>query len=384
MPFKKETFKAMQDDTLQYIALKDEANVDYKVLSEFLKKTNTLQELDLACQWKALKDVSEGLKQNRSVTLLGLGEVLRDEEVPLLTEVLTANPGISMLKLDNAPLEFGGLRALGEHLKKNQGITHLTLDGVNKDEETGAPQIDFVVNALKRSPNVIDFAPATPEMEEICAENKRAAILLLTQSAESGPHSMTRDDLDAFKTRLPAIVSLAEHELEKVAVCTHLLNIQYRAEMLGMEFPLPHNYQALAATLPLPFVAAEETVDFSQNPDRTQYYKAVAAGQVDELMEYLGGKNQKLTAADCLAQPEGKAENLIELVARQGKLASVITMDNWASDPRGLRQAVQSIRHKSEWDRQTNGTPLEAVIFQVNAASFQAEPEATSGDVRQK
>ena len=90
-------------------------------------------------------------------------------------------------------------------------------------------------------------------------------------------------------------------------------------------------------------VSLSPTFDIAASEEQPFIYKAVAAGQIEELMEFLNKKGDHLTKADCLLMPDSNQPSLIELVMAQDKLAIVITVENWKHDPQGLQNILSNL-----------------------------------------
>jgi hypothetical protein len=392
MPLNPFTLKQMKDGTLATLRLQGQPldERDYKMLNGYIRTTQSLKSLDLTYCHGAFEQLSDSIRQNQSITSLSLGQVVQDHNISAVIDVLKANPGITSLTLDNNYFQGPGISQLARFLKDRAGLTHLSMENVQTPDDdmaddfprgrrggmgrgAGGGSLDRIAKALATSPNILEFAPSNPDLEPVCEANRAAAEALL-KSALAAPDQLNAADVESFRKRLPLILYLAENEVvrDRGKVAELLLGVEDAALHGGVAFTIPGRYEDLAAALPKPFRPAAEKVDFGAlaaplaDPE---IYKAVEAGQTDELLAHLSKNGRKLTVADCLLKPEGKRENLIELIARQGKLANVMTVDNWLGDPRGLKAAAAAVPIR-EWRRQMKDVPVEQLIYQVNAVSF--------------
>ncbi|TAL35609.1 MAG: hypothetical protein EPN97_06955 [Alphaproteobacteria bacterium] len=390
MPINPLTLKQMKDGTLGTLRLQGQPldERDWKMIGNFLRVTTSLKELDLSFAHGSLEQLADALKQNKSVNKLSVSQIVQDHNMPLLIDILKANPAITQVNLNNCYMQNLGMGMFARFLKSHKSITHLSFEGINFEEMnppfdrgmgggSGQPKLATLIKALEANPNIIEFLPETKETEAICLANRTAAEALLT-NAVADASVLSKTDLESIKERLPAFLHLAEFNLRKKDDIAQLLvNIEDTASTAGVKFDIPARYAAAAASMPRPFKPAAEKVDFTNlqpidlaKPEPApRLYQAVEAGQVDELLAYLKKEGMKLTVDACFVKPEGKRENLIELIARQGKLAEVMTVDNWLGDPRGLKKVTEAVPAR-EWQRQLKDLPADRLIFQVNAASF--------------
>lgn len=389
MPINPLTLKQMKDGTLGTLRLQGQPldERDWKMIGNFLRVTTSLKELDLSFAHGALEQLADALKQNKSVNKLSVSQIVQDHNMPILIDILKSNPAITQVNLNNCYMQNLGMGMFARFLKSHKSITHLSFEGINFEEMnppfdrgmggSGMPKLSTIVKALEKNPNIIEFAPETPETESICVANRAAAELLL-KNAVSDASLLSKPELQSIQERLPAFLYLAETTLRKKDDIAQLLvNIEDTAATAGVAFDIPARYAAAAAAMPRPFKPAAGKVDFATllpvdlaKPEpNPSIYQAVEAGQVDELLAYLKKEGIRLTADACFVKPEGKRENLIELIARQGKLADVMTVDNWLGDPRGLKKVTEAVPAR-EWQRQLKDLPADRLIFQVNAASF--------------
>lgn len=387
MPLNPLTLKQMKDGTLRTLRLQGQPldERDWKVIGNFLRVTTSLKELDLTYVHQGLEQLAESIKQNKSLTKLNLTQVVQDHNIPLVLEVLKSNPAITQLTLNNCYMQGMGIAQLARFAKGHQTLTHLSVDGINFEEINpgfdrgmGMPKLSTLTKALKDSPNLLDFSPSTPETDSVCIANKTAAEMLLKSVVEN-PDTLSMKEIEAIKLRLPAFLHLAETTVRKPDQIAQLLvNVEDAAAAAGITFDIPSRYIERAAGLPRPFHPSNTPVDFEKmkepvdlaKPESApRLYQAIEAGQTDELLTFMKSVGVKLTADACLLKPPGKRESVIQLIARQGKLASVMTVDNWLGDPRGLKLVAEAVPAR-EWQRQLKDLPAERLIFQVNAASF--------------
>jgi hypothetical protein len=390
MPLNPFVLKQMKDGTLNILRLQGQAldERDYKMLNVYIRTTQSLKALDLTYMHGAFEQLADAIKQNTSLVTLGLGQVVQDHNMPVLIDVLRSNKTISSLNLDNNYFQGFGLAQLARFLQQEDTVTHLSMENVQTAEEDDAgfggrrrragTGIDKISEAVKDSQNLLHLSPGSPETDSVCIANRAAAENLLTSSL-AGADKLSAAEIERFSRRLPAILFLAENETvkDKAAIAKLLLDVEDAAATAGIGFAMPERYAPLAADMPKPFRPSADKVDFAKvgAPDLTGasgpslMYKALEAGQADELLSCMSACGRRLSAADCLVKPEGKRENLIGLLARQGKLAEVMTVDNWLGDPRGLKEAAAAVPPR-EWRRQLKDLPIEQLIYQVNAATF--------------
>jgi hypothetical protein len=74
----------------------------------------------------------------------------------------------------------------------------------------------------------------------------------------------------------------------------------------------------------IPFRPAADKVDFENVVGGPYPYQAIAAGKIDELMEYLRQNGKNLNADDCLLKPKGNAYWFIQLIASRVEMDSPI------------------------------------------------------------
>ncbi len=386
MPLNPLTVKQMKDGTLRSLRLQGQPldQRDWKIIGNFLRVTTSLRDLDLSFSHGSLEQLSDAIKQNRSLTKLGASQLVQDHNITTLLDIVKANPGITQLNLNNCYMQGQGVNTLARFLKSHQTMTHLSMDGINFEELNpgfdrgmGIPKLSTLSKALTDSPNLLEFSPSTPEFDSICTANKLAVDGLL-KAAKDAPDQLTDKQVESIKTRMPAFLHIAETQTRKADDIAQLLvNIEDRAASLGVAFEFPQRYADRATALPRPFTPSADKVDFSTlkaadlaKPEATpRLYKAVEAGQVDELLAFMKQEGIKMSAEICLVKAAGKRENVIQLIARQGKLAAVMNVETWTGDPRGLKQAVDAVPAR-EWQRQMKDIPADRLITQVNAASF--------------
>ena len=381
MPLNPLTLKQMKDGTLRTLRLQGQPldERDWKVINNFVRATTSLKELDLSFTHGGLEQLAESIKQNKSITKLGLAQIVQDHNMTLVLDVVKANPGITQLGLNNSYMQAPGINQLARFLKSHPTMTHIDLDGTNFEESgpgydrgMGMPKLSTIAKALKDSPNILDVRPSTPEIDSICTANKIAVEMLL-QSAVDAPELLSAKQIESIKAALPAFVHTAEATIRKPEQIAQLLvNIEDTAAIAGVAFEMPQRYVDRAAAMPRPFHPSTTPVDFSTMKPADaapKVYQAVEAGQTDELLAFFKREGMKLTADTCQLKPDGKRESVIQLIARQGKLAEIMTVDNWLGDPRGLKVVADSVPAR-EWQRQLKDLPAERLVFQVNAASF--------------
>jgi hypothetical protein len=381
------TVKQMKDGTLRTLRLQGQPldERDWKIIGNFLRVTTSLKELDLTYSHGSLEQLGEAIKQNKSLSKITLTQIVQDHNMPLVIDILKSNPGITQLNLNNCYMQGMGLGQLARFVKGHPGLTHLSLDGINFEELNpgfdrgmGLPKLATITKALKDSPNLLEFSPSTPETESVCTANKLAVETLLKNALET-PELLSAKEIESIKTRLTAFVHVAETTVRKPDQIAQLLvNIEDAAAAASVAFEIPNRYADRANALPRPFHPSNTPVDFdalkgswelAKPEPAPRLYQAVEAGQTHELLAYLKKEGMKLTADACLLKVPGKRESVIQLIARQGKLAEVMTVDNWLGDPRGLKAVAETVPAR-EWQRQLKDLPAERLIFQVNAASF--------------
>jgi hypothetical protein len=368
----------MKDGTLTTLRLQRQPmdERDYAMLGSFIKTSQTLTELDLSYMGGAFELMSDGIKQNRSIVKLGLAQTVQDHNMPLLIDILKENQGITQLNLDNCYFGLSGLWKLAAYVKTRPDITHIEMNGVNVDDRTGKPRMESLERSVKDSVNILHFEPGTPELQKVCDANRAAATALVNKVA-AGPDALNAAEVEEVKKRLSSFLHVAETDakLPKEQVARLLINLEDVAGQNGIAFPMPARYTEITAGMPKIFRPSATKVDCTQNLTQPQIYAAAEAGQVDELMAGLRSHGRKLTAADCLMKPEGKKETLIELIARQSKLDAVMTVANWTGDPRGLKSAAAAVPAR-EWQRQMKDTPVDQLVYRVNASTFKQPRKA--------
>src|ERR1700757_4189982 len=104
MPLNPFTLKQMKDGTLSSLRLQGQQldEKDLRMLANYLRTTQTLKKFDLSYMAHLIDHFAEPLKQNRSVTKLGLSQAIQDHNVGTLVDILKANPAISELNLTNS------------------------------------------------------------------------------------------------------------------------------------------------------------------------------------------------------------------------------------------------------------------------------------------
>jgi hypothetical protein len=390
------TQKQMKDGTLATLRLAgmplDER--DYRAIGNFIRGSKNLTELDLSQAYNALEQLQEAIKQNRSIRKISASQVLQDHNLPVLIDVLAANSGISVVKLDNNYFQGFGLVQFAKFLKDKDTVTHLSMNGVQTEDSVselddmddmrggfagrmpprrrGSGSLDRIAKTLEGSSNILQFSPSTTQTDAVCAAN-RAAAEALVKAALKDDVPLTAADVESVKKRMSSFLFVAENEIlrDRKQVAQLLIAVEDAAEKNNIAFVIPDRYATAAAELPRPFTASEDKVDFAAlaKASPADLYKAVEAGQVADMLAFLKGSGQKINAEDCLVKPEGKRENLIELAARQGKLSDLLTVDNWINDARGLKAAIAAAPRR-EWQRQMKGMTPERLVYLVNAASF--------------
>ena len=136
---------------------------------------------------------------------------------------------------------------------------------------------------------------------------------------------------------------------------------------------------------PKPFVPAKVKVDLKMLKPETvtaQFgkssgsglatiaYKAVNAGQTDELMDYLAKNGLSLGAKECLYKSSRGEPSLIELVAAQGKLARVMTAENWKSNVDGIDEVANVLAPNVLADQMKDCPSLEEVKWSIEASTI--------------
>ena len=155
MPLNPFTLKQMKDGTLSSLKLQGQQldEKDLRMIGNYLRTTQTLKEFDLSFMAHLIDQFAEPLKQNRSVTKLGLMQSIQDHNVGTLIEIIKANPAISELNLNNSYLQGSGVSQLARAIKANPHITHLAMEGVNRDN-MGNARVETVTRTLKDNPNI--------------------------------------------------------------------------------------------------------------------------------------------------------------------------------------------------------------------------------------
>jgi Leucine Rich repeat len=279
------------------------------------------------------------------------------------------NGTLAALDLGSNCIGNEGALALGDALKDNAtlAVLHLVMNGIG-DEGAQA-----LADALKGSPNLWAVS-GVGGLEIVAAKNKKAAQALLEKIQGAAPK--TREDIETLRLRLPAVIALAEEraELGGTRVDDILAAIEESAIAAGVEFTIPDRFQRLVPFKPtadkvsFESVAVYEDLYQAGGADEPLLYRAVESGQIDELMGYLRQNGKTLTADDCLLKPAGKACSLVQLIARQGKLAAIMTVENWIGNPRGLARVGATVSPLA-LKRQLKDRPFPFLISAVNAAS---------------
>ncbi len=380
------TLKLMKEDVLPVISVQRLMydgrgytldHKDYIFLSNYIANSKNLRELDFSSAHGSLESLAEGLKKNTSITSLNLSQVVQEHELPKAIEILRECPNVTQLNLDYCGLQNIALTRLSIYLRNTPSLTAISLVNSGVNHETGEIKLDRVTSVLKNSVNILSFnPPLSPELTAVCEANKEAAHTLLAKAAT--PRAMTADEVIETVKRLPAMLHLLENESNagRAQIAEMLIGVEDTAQRHGIEFPFPARYLEIAMTLPRPFYPSQDKVDFtvmtsSGDLDKVAIYKAVEAGQVDELNTFLRTHNRKLTSEECLLKPEGKLESMIELAAHQSKLADIMDTRNWGTDPRGFKQVAEGVSQR-EWQRQMK-EPIANFVSELNAVSFKTE-----------
>jgi hypothetical protein len=358
---------------------------DYQVLNDYIRKSRNLRELDCTSAWNSFEQLSEGLKQNRSIVKLDLAQQVQNRNVDVLIDILQNNPTISQLNIDNCgSLEGEGFAKFVKFMETNSSITHLDAKEINTVRVPGQNTYTYnpwpLIDVLTKNINILSFTPVDVAqqhgLDRTCAANRAVAAQLIKKATQPDNRELTAEDLGSIGQHYAAFLSVAENEMicDKTRIAQMLVNLEDAATRLHESFYIPAFYAPLAATLPLPFYPADTTVNFVKKPTTkpltsVEIYEAVEAGQVDELLSFMQKQGSQITAADCLFKPEGRDENMVQVFARQGALTALMTVANWTGNPRGFKAAADAVPVR-EWTRQMSGLSPDTLLSRINAVSF--------------
>lgn len=125
----------------------------FKAIAIALRSLRNLQELYLDYNNLLSEDIQEltdGLKQNNSLTKLGLANILDSEDAKTFSEVLTTNQ--SLTSLDIETISPVGAAALAEALKQNRSLTRFTFSIAETDDDYFAKASAYpIVNEIQAS-----------------------------------------------------------------------------------------------------------------------------------------------------------------------------------------------------------------------------------------
>lgn len=324
-----------------------------------INHTQALQILDLTANSftvNGAQTLANALGKNRSLTELDLrqNELLGDEGIRCITKTLGQHPTLTTLKLECSK------EALPEVFKNLSHCATLTTldvrDNITKHLShlfAGHKNIVYVYYASAH--NGEPFC----DVSDIYVNNQEKAKELINTLQEA-PEELTREQLREIQERLPAIIAVAKRGYQFSSEnIKELLNIACaKAKVEHMDFTLPAHMADIKGETPIPVVAAspyrpvEEPVDMAAIDSLEDIRKPVEArrheypsvlsqvvrqGKFEELLAQLTEKGQRLTAQDYQLRDSHRDPSVIEMLAQQGKLAQVFSLEHWKANSEEFR-----------------------------------------------
>jgi len=127
-------------------------------LSNYLKKTNTLTELNMDyCSFHSstIKEFVNGLKNNNSLISLSISSnPLTEKGCQMIFDSLVDNQKLQVLNLNNTMIQLNGAYIVGEFIMKNSKLTSLSV----KDIRALNPhKVSFMNDCLEKNWNLIEL-----------------------------------------------------------------------------------------------------------------------------------------------------------------------------------------------------------------------------------
>lgn len=361
--------------------------VAYRKLCELIKSTRSIVEVDLSftpfsAQRNDIAELGAAFAQNKSIA------DLRMECWALFPDAFK--------KFTTA---MKGNKALATHWG---GDFQHSFSNVTSEMAVAAMAI-----ALKDNPNFVRFYHGVGEdtaMKALLIKNHQEMKRLIGK-IEDPKGKLILEDARKIKACVSGIYYAAEmfenQRLDKadhywqdhrVAAEAHARDILQKAEKKCMaggfgRLAIPSIFKAADEKKEeqKPFVPVKAKVDLKKLKTETVTahfgkssgaglatvaYKAVNAGQTDELMDYLAKNGLSLGAKECLYKPSKDEPSLIELVAAQGKLARVMTAENWKSNVDGIDEVANVLAPNVLADQLKDCPSLEEVKWSIEASSI--------------
>ncbi len=98
-------------------------------------------------------------------------------------------------------------------------------------------------------------------------------------------------------------------------------------------------------------------------------HRASAAGQVDELLDYLKKNGGWLGAKELLYRPDAESSSLAEIIASRGKLGRVMTAENWKDDPDGIDKLEEALGANIVAAQMPEGRSVESVKWEIESSA---------------
>ncbi|TAL27842.1 MAG: hypothetical protein EPN97_16150 [Alphaproteobacteria bacterium] len=361
--------------------------VAYRKLCDLIRTTRSIVEVDLS--------FTPFSAQRNDISELGAA--------------IAQNKSIADLRMECWALFPDAFKKFTAAMKGNKTLaTHWGADLQHSfTNETAEMAVAAMAAALKDNPNFVRFyhgAGEDTEMKTLLTRN-RQEIGRLIEKIENPKAKLTAEDARKIKACVSGIYYAAEifetdrrdkasyyWQDNRVAAEAYAKDVLQKADKKcaaagfgGLSIPALFRPAAAKAAEQKPFVPAKTKVDLNKLKPETMTakfgksagsrlasvaYKAASAGQTDELMDYLAKNCLSLGAKECLYKPAENDPTLIEVIAAQGKLARVMTAENWKNDIGGIDDVAAVLAPNVLADQLKDSPSVEEVKWSIEASTI--------------
>lgn len=334
----------------------------------------------------AYRKLLDMVRKNKTIVSLNLGftsfsAMSKTYRIEDFGAALAKNTTIAELGLDVWGMFPEYLTRFANGLKGNKSLAFLWgIDGNGLRSGFGHtdPALQAMAAVAKANPNFVLFYHGDNDsaLGTALEENRERARALIEKI--TGKSKLTAADAKQIKESVNGIYRLAfmdesrrterdaagfyvSHEIHVPLARKYAYGVletadrKLRAAGLGgiaipeMYYPAERKVDAVKKS----FAATSGKVDFSKVDLKKAFakaagptslpaiaYKAGLAGQVDELVDALGKQGLALGSRELLYRPGKDEFTLAEVISLQGKIARVMTVENWKGDLKGLDRVV--------------------------------------------
>lgn len=367
---------------------------------------------------KAFERLLEVLSKNKTIVNMDLSYTMFSSQNNSITDfgrALAKNTRLACLQIEcwalfpDAMLEFGkaldGNTGLARHWGSD--LQHTSFSRVEPKDALGA-----MGNSLRGNPNFVNFwvGGENPEFKALMERNQVNARAFITKAlnpkakftakeaaqfrtAMNGIHEMARKDeyerlnaLSRLKPYSPHTYEFIERAAEAYAYDL-LVKADAKIRALGLQgLDIPKSYRPyeLEDSLSLaPVKATGRKVDFDKLDTKLGRafsggskgsslavisHRAATAGQIDELLDHLERKGEKLGAEELLYRPDKESSSLAEIIASHGKLGRVMTAENWKDNSDGLDKVEEALGAHIIEAQMPEGLTVDSIKWEIESS----------------